>query len=108
MEVVVIGVGRIGAVAAYCWADAGHRVTGIEIDTNKLKLMNSEVVPYHEPELEGLLKRRIKNNGEALCHCRRSRCRLQVLWSRQEVCLNGRAEEDSRASYNLAYGKIEV
>jgi len=57
MEVVVIGIGRIGAVAACCLADAGHRVTGIEINPNTLELMNSEVVPYHEPELEGLLKR---------------------------------------------------
>ena len=57
MEVVVIGIGRIGAVAACCLADAGHRVAGIEINTNTLKLMNSEVVPYHEPELEELLKR---------------------------------------------------
>ena len=56
MEVVVIGIGRIGAVAACCLADAGHRVTGIEINPNTLELMNSEVVPYHEPELEGLLK----------------------------------------------------
>ena len=57
MEVVVIGIGRIGSVAACCLADAGHRVTGIEINPNTLELMNSEVVPYHEPELEGLLKR---------------------------------------------------
>ena len=57
MEVVVIGIGRIGAVAACCLADAGHKVTGIEINPNTLELMNSEVVPYHEPELEGLLKR---------------------------------------------------
>ena len=56
MEVVVIGIGRIGAVAACCLADAGHRVTGIEINPNTLELMNSEVVPYHEPELERLLK----------------------------------------------------
>ena len=57
MEVVVIGIGRIGAVAACCLADAGHKVTGIEINPNTLELMNSEVVPYHEPELEELLKR---------------------------------------------------
>jgi len=56
MEVVVIGIGRVGAVAACCLADAGHRVTGIEINPNSLELMNSGVVPYHEPELEGLLK----------------------------------------------------
>lgn len=57
MEVVVIGIGRIGAVAACCLADAGHGVTGIEINPNNLQIMNSGVVPYHEPELEGLLKR---------------------------------------------------
>ena len=56
MEVVVIGIGRIGAVAACCLAGTGHRVTGIEINPNTLELMNSGVVPYHEPELEGLLK----------------------------------------------------
>lgn len=56
MKVVVIGVGRIGAVAACCLADAGHRVTSIEINPDTLELMNSGVVPYHEPELEGLLR----------------------------------------------------
>ena len=56
MEVVVIGIGRVGAVAACCLADAGHRVTGIEISLPSLELMNSGVVPYHEPGLEGLLK----------------------------------------------------
>ncbi len=57
MEVVVIGIGRIGAVAVCCLADAGHRVTGIEINTNNLELMSSGIVPYHEPGLERLLKR---------------------------------------------------
>ena len=56
MEVVVIGIGQIGSVAACCLADAGHRVTGIEINPGSLQIINSGVVPYHEPELEGLLK----------------------------------------------------
>ena len=63
MEVVAIGIGRIGAVAACCLADAGHRVTGIEINPNSLALMNSGVVPYHEPELEGLLKRGLQTGN---------------------------------------------
>jgi UDPglucose 6-dehydrogenase len=57
MEVVVIGVGRIGSVAACCLADAGHRVTGIEINANNLQIMNSGGIPYFEPGLEELLKR---------------------------------------------------
>ncbi len=56
MEVVVIGIGRIGSVAACCLADAGHRVTGIEINANSLELMNSGLAPDHEPELEGFLR----------------------------------------------------
>ena len=45
MEVVVIGIGRIGSVAACCLADAGHRVTGIEINPNNLQILNPGVVP---------------------------------------------------------------
>ena len=60
MEIVVIGVGRIGSVAACCLADAGHTVTGIEINHSNLELINSGVVPYHEPGLEELLKRGIQ------------------------------------------------
>ena len=63
MEVVVIGIGRIGSVAVCCLADAGHRVTGIEINANSLELMNSGVAPYHEPELEGLLKRGLQSGN---------------------------------------------
>jgi len=63
MEVVVIGVGRIGSVVACCLADAGHRVTGIEINANSLQIMNSGVVPYYEPKLEGLLKQGLQSGN---------------------------------------------
>ena len=63
MEVVVIGIGRIGAVAACCLAGAGHRVTGIEINRNTLELLNSGVIPYHEPDLVGLLKQGLQTGN---------------------------------------------
>jgi len=63
VEVVVIGIGRIGSVAACCLADAGHRVTGIEINPSSLQTMNSGVVPYHEPELQELLKRGLQRGN---------------------------------------------
>lgn len=63
MEVVVIGIGRVGLVAACCLAHAGHRVTGIEINVNNLELINSAVAPYHEPELEGLLKQGLQTGN---------------------------------------------
>ncbi|MFX1264157.1 MAG: UDP-glucose dehydrogenase family protein [Promethearchaeota archaeon] len=63
MEVVVIGIGRIGSVAACCLTDAGHRVTGIEINPGNLQTMNSGVVPYYEPGLEELLKRGLQRGN---------------------------------------------
>jgi UDPglucose 6-dehydrogenase len=63
MEIVVIGIGRIGAVAACCLADSGHKVTGIEVDADKLKLMISGTVPFHEPGLEELLKRGLQTGN---------------------------------------------
>jgi len=63
MEIVIVGIGRVGLVAACCLAGAGHRVTGIEINLNTLELVNAGVVPYHEPELEGLLNRGLKTGN---------------------------------------------
>jgi UDPglucose 6-dehydrogenase len=63
MEVAVMGIGRAGLVAACCLADAGHRVTGFEIDAKNLELMKSGVVPYHEPGLEELLKRGLQTGN---------------------------------------------
>ena len=63
MEVFVIGIGRVGLVAACCLTDAGHRVTGIEINPDRLELINSGVVAYHEPGLEGLLKRGLQSGN---------------------------------------------
>ena len=63
MEIVVIGIGRIGSVAACCLADAGHRVTGIESNTHNLEFMNSGKVTYHEPELEELLQRGLQSGN---------------------------------------------
>jgi UDPglucose 6-dehydrogenase len=63
MEIVVIGIGRVGLITACCLADAGHRVTGIEINVNNLKVINSGVIPYHESELDGLLKRGLQSGN---------------------------------------------
>ena len=44
-------------MAACCLAGAGHSVVGIEVNHSSLELINSGVIPYHEPGLEELLKR---------------------------------------------------
>lgn len=66
IEIFVVGIGRIGAVAACCLAEAGHTVTGIEINAHTLDLMNSGVVPFHEPGLKELLKRGLQTGNLSL------------------------------------------
>jgi GDP-mannose 6-dehydrogenase len=52
----VIGIGRIGCVTAACLARAGHRVRGIDIDEGLVASLRSRRLPFHEPELLGVLE----------------------------------------------------
>lgn len=56
MDIVVIGLGRIGLVAACCLSKSGHTVLGVEIDAGKLETIRKGKPPFFEPELEDLLK----------------------------------------------------
>ena len=56
MEIIVIGLGRIGLLAACCLAKSGHVVTGIEINPEKLERIKSGSSPFFEPGIAELLK----------------------------------------------------
>jgi UDPglucose 6-dehydrogenase len=55
MDVIVVGLGRIGLVAACCLARSGHTVLGIENNSEKLELIRAGKGPFFEPGLEDLL-----------------------------------------------------
>jgi len=63
MRICVIGAGYVGLVAAACLAEMGHRVTGVDTDKGKVRLLRSGVSPIHEPGLDELLGRHL---GERL------------------------------------------
>ncbi len=56
MNIVVIGAGYVGLTAACCLANAGHRVTCIENNESKLKLLNQGISPIQEKGIDQLLK----------------------------------------------------
>ena len=56
----VIGCGHLGATHAACMASIGHEVVGIDIDEGKVRLLNSGMSWFHEPELDRLLDENIK------------------------------------------------
>ncbi|BDU72573.1 UDP-glucose dehydrogenase family protein [Mesoterricola silvestris] len=57
MQILVIGTGYVGLVAAAGFAEAGHRVLGIDNDAGKIAKIREGVSPIYEPGLDELLAR---------------------------------------------------
>ena len=57
MKISVIGCGYVGLVSAACFADAGHDVTCIDNDAEKLNLLKENQVPIFEPGLQELISK---------------------------------------------------
>ncbi len=57
MKVSVIGTGYVGLVTGTCLAETGNDVICMDVDANKIGMLNSGVVPIYEPGLEELIKR---------------------------------------------------
>ncbi len=51
----VFGLGYVGAVTAACLADAGHQVTGVDVNTAKLEMLEAGRAPVLEPGLDDLI-----------------------------------------------------
>ena len=57
MNVTIIGTGYVGLVTGACLADAGNSVFCLDVDENKINLLNENKIPIFEPGLEPVVKR---------------------------------------------------
>lgn len=55
MKIVVAGTGYVGLVTAVCLAEIGHTVTCVDINEEKIKMLNEGKSPIFEPQLEELM-----------------------------------------------------
>ena len=55
MRVSVFGLGYVGSVTAACLARAGHEVVGVDVDQEKVEMINAAASPVVEPGLAELL-----------------------------------------------------
>ena len=57
MKIAVVGTGYVGLVAGTCFADMGHEVICVDIEEEKIRMLNEGKVPIFEPGLEDLIKK---------------------------------------------------
>jgi UDPglucose 6-dehydrogenase len=63
MQVLVIGSGYVGLVAAACFAEAGHQILGVDVDAAKVAALSQGVSPIFEPGLEELLTKHLASGA---------------------------------------------
>ena len=59
MKITVIGLGYVGIVAASCLANLGHHVTGVDVDPERVMILQSGRLPIFEPGLEQVMAKAI-------------------------------------------------
>lgn len=61
MNITVAGTGYVGLVTGVCLAEMGHQVTGIDIQIEKIEMLQTGRSPIYEPELQPLLEKNLQN-----------------------------------------------
>ena len=59
MKITVIGTGYVGLVSGTCLADVGNDVLCLDVDAEKIRLLQEGSIPIFEPGLEWMVKRNV-------------------------------------------------
>jgi GDP-mannose 6-dehydrogenase len=60
MRIAIFGLGYVGSVSAACLAAAGHQITGVDVDAQKLALLRRGRSPVTEPDLDEWLAKALE------------------------------------------------
>jgi UDPglucose 6-dehydrogenase len=60
MKIAVVGTGYVGLVTGTCFAETGNEVVCIDVNAEKVKSLQSGVVPIYEPDLDVYFERNTK------------------------------------------------
>jgi len=60
MKISIVGTGYVGLVTGTCFAETGVTVTCVDIDQNKIDMLNNGHLPIYEPGLDDMIKRNVE------------------------------------------------
>ena len=59
MKITVIGTGYVGLVSGTCLAEVGNDVLCLDLDADKIAILNNGGIPIYEPGLEDMVRRNV-------------------------------------------------
>ncbi|MBU4486171.1 MAG: UDP-glucose/GDP-mannose dehydrogenase family protein [Candidatus Delongbacteria bacterium] len=60
MNITMVGTGYVGLVSGTCFAETGVNVTCVDVDKNKVEMLNNNIMPIYEPGLSEMVERNVK------------------------------------------------
>ena len=57
MNIVIVGTGYVGLVTGVGFAEQGHNVSFIDLDSNKIQKLEDKQLPFFEPDLDNYFEK---------------------------------------------------
>ena len=59
MKISIFGLGYVGLVNAVCLAQEGHEIIGVDVNLQKVRMVNEGISPITEDQVEDILKAQV-------------------------------------------------